>query len=564
VKIGNWNEDIARTEVAAQDYESRRAKGDLVHITKAREKTFLSQPVPHSYSADGTVRYGMTVMLATGFSEGAGGSGGGSGAAFAPSPSTRYLANLMFNLLSPGRARVTAGAEARPQARNTFVLGRSGDPRAPGLPEDDILRYGDRVTLAANPSLTADPATRVEGLPFYLHSTRGNNVLGTTRKGRQDVCLCKARDADAVWVVQAASGDRLATEGLPVPPGAPCTLTHAMSNVMLAGAGDDTYLSDFGVELSIHCATHKGTGQLAVTPAGGLPVLPAQGANVWAFALAAHPGAAVDGRGLVPLTPAALLQRVRGDIARASGTHGLRSVRLAFEALDPRGLGRLPLEACKWALYEHGMRVEEAEWGLLTGAFATGKPPSVALDRGAFWGALRGEGLSEGAQGGVRAAFAHVSGGGGEVPLGVLCRAFDAKLEPRVVAGRVLRAEAKAEFGRQWPTLAKRGGAGAVGEADFLEYYGDVVGMLEGGEGALGALLANTWHLPGQGSWKVKRSLRVLATFHKGSSTEAVIPEGEDIHPEDQEALMERLKKMGFGGIARVKVLALEDPKDEE
>ena len=162
VKIGNWNEDIARTEVAAQDYEARRARGDLVHITKAREKAFLTQAVPHSYSADGTVRFGDTVMLATGL-------GAGAGAGAAAPAAARYLANLLFSLISPGHARVTAGAEARPQARNTFVLGRSARPRAPGLPDDNVLRYGDCVTLACNPSLVLDLRTRTAGLPWFLH-----------------------------------------------------------------------------------------------------------------------------------------------------------------------------------------------------------------------------------------------------------------------------------------------------------------------------------------------------------------------------------------------------------
>jgi hypothetical protein len=91
-----------------------------------------------------------------------------------------------------------------------------------------------------------------------------------------------------------------------------------------------------------------------------------------------------------------------------------------------------------------------------------------------------------------------------------------------------------------------------------------VAPLLAGGEGALGELLANTWHLPGQGCWLRKKGLRVLVTFHKGSSTEAVIPEGEGLDAEDQVLLAERLKEMHFGGIARVKVLGLVEPAEDE
>ena len=560
--------------MAAQDYESRRARGDLVHITKAREKTFLSQPVPHSFSEDGAVRFGQTIMLATGFggrsASASGGSGSSAASASASSASTRYLANLIYNFLSPGHARVTAGAEARPQARNTFVLGRTAHARAPGVPEDDCLRYGDRITLACNPSLVADAATRVAGLPLYLHSARGNNVLGTTRKGRQDVSMCKARDADAEWLVVPASGDRLACDGAPVPSGAPIALVHAMSNVMLAASPEDVYLSDFGAELSVHCATAKSTGQLAISPAGQLPVIPAQPCNTWAFVHSASREAGVDTRGIQPLTPAALLLRARGAIAAASGPHGLRSLALAFEALDPRGSGVLPTPATRWALYEHGARLEEAEFALLSAAFVVaGRGGEGGLARGALLEALRGSaGLSPEAAAAVRAAHAHVqatrsssSSSSEGLTLGDLVAAFDGKLEGRVAAGRMTRAEARSEFSRQWPR--HRGKGARVSAEDLQEYYADVVPLLAGGEGALAELLANTWHLPGQGSWQVRKSLRVLVTFHKGSSTEALIKEGEGIPQDDQELLAERLKAMGFGGIARVKVLGLVEPVEE-
>jgi hypothetical protein len=44
-RVGNWNEDIARNILAAKDYEARRVKGELLHLKKAREKTFQTQTV---------------------------------------------------------------------------------------------------------------------------------------------------------------------------------------------------------------------------------------------------------------------------------------------------------------------------------------------------------------------------------------------------------------------------------------------------------------------------------------------------------------------------------------
>ena len=83
------------------------------------------------------------------------------------------------------------------------------------------------------------------------------------------------------------------------------------------------------------------------------------------------------------------------------------------------------------------------------------------------------------------------------------------------------------------------------------------------GEGVdVEALVANTWHLPGRGGWLRPKGLKVLMTFHKGSTTETVIPEGEHMDPSDQAALTAACEAQGFGGIARVKVLRLVEAED--
>jgi len=567
VKIGNWNEDIARTEVAAQDYEVRRAKGDLVHITKAREKSFLSQSVPLSFSEDGSIRFGFTVMLATG-----------------ESGSPYYLGNLFNNFLTPGHVRVTATMESSPQARNTFVLSRApGAPRAKGVPEDDLLRYGDCITLACNPSLVADLRTHVAGLPYYLRSSRGSNVLGTSRKGKQEVSMCRTLDSDCRWILQPSNGDRLLCEGEVVTVGSPVSLLHAMSNVMLCGNPGETYPSEFGRELDVHCATHKGTGQVSASHGGVLPVIHAQPANIWTFSLASHPSQAEDRRNISPMTSATVMRNVREALGLAGGLHALRSLFLSFEALDPKGTGYIPSDGFKWTLYEHGAKCEEAEFSLLIAPFLTragggrgvtitrAPPPhsqSSMLDRLSLVDALRGgvvPALSSAASRSVSEAYLYLCSSLEASPhsglaIGPLKHAFDGKLDPRVVAGKMTRAEAKGEFARQWPRHLSPGAT--VSLSDFTEYYSDVCGVT--GEDPLNDLLANTWHIPGQGSWLTKKGKRVQVTFHKGSSTEAVIKEGEGIPDEDQAQLMYHLEKMGYGGIARVKVLGLVDPPADE
>ncbi len=514
-----------------------------MHLTKAREKAFLVQPVPLSFAADGQLRFGQTVVLGTGAGAGA-----------------RYLATHIFTPLAPNRTRVTAGATAAPQARNTFVLGRGARPRAPGVPEDGLLRFGDGVTLACNPSLLVDAATGVAGLPHFLFSTRGNNLLGTARKGKQEVALAKGGGADAEWLVVPADGERLRREGQPVAAGDAVSLLHAMSNVMLAGVPGDTYPTEFGAELDVHCATLKGTGVLAIGKGGELPVVPSQAENTWRFSLAADEAAAVDARGIRPMDAGALLERSRRQVAAAAGPHGLRSLGVSFAVLDPRGSGRVPVEGLKWALYEHGVRLDEAEAAMML----AGLSERGAVPRGAFLEALGVPGeLPAAVAAAVAEAHAHVAAGAGAgagagVPVGALKAAFDGKFDPRVAAGARTKAEAKAEFGCQWPA---HGRAGAVSVGDLCDYYRDVLPMLPA-DADVEALIANTWHVPGKGAWLRPKGLRVLMTFHKGSTTEATIPEGEHMDQSDQALLTAACEAQGFGGIARVKVLRLVDAED--
>jgi len=558
VRMGNWSEDEARFDLAAKDYEARRSKGELLHLRKARETAFLSQAAPLSFSPDGLVRFGDSVQLAT---------GGGGGAAPA------LLSNHVFSFLAPGHARVTAGPAARAQARNVWVLRAGGGGFAPA--PDGVLRFGDRVRLECDAALVADTDTGVCGLPLALRSARGNNLLGTARNGKQEVSMtaAPAGDADAEWRVACASGDRLATDGARVRAGAPLALVHVMSNVALATRAGDVYPSDFGAELDVFAATARATGQASASLAGALAPAPFLPANVWRFVGAASAAEGADARGLTPLSPAALLARVRAAVAAAAGLHGFRSLFLSFANLDPRGAGALPAGGLRAALAAHGARLADAEFALLVAPFAApaagaaraapgaggGAPAAVA--RAPFAAALRGPPLGPAAAASVAEAYALLDAAPGGATAGALKARYDGKADPRARAGALSRVEAKAEFARQWPALGARADA-PVSAADFADYYADVGAALPDAA-ALAAVVANAWHVPGRGDWLVKKDKRVLVTFHKGSSTEALIKGGEAIADDDQEALAAALAKMKIGGVARVKVLGLVEAAEE-
>lgn len=190
VRLGNYVEDEARMDLAAKDFEARRARGDLIHLQKQKQREFQVQPVPMTFAEDDYVHYGDHLQIAA---------SGASGAVLA--------VNIFGSVGIPGQVRVTASKSADAQARNVFVLEQpvagptfSSTRAARGSGQSltsttslrpmtvsvgqrgPALRYGDRVVLACNPTLVADPATGTVGIPFLLWSQAMNAIVGAGRK----------------------------------------------------------------------------------------------------------------------------------------------------------------------------------------------------------------------------------------------------------------------------------------------------------------------------------------------------------------------------------------------
>jgi len=519
----------------------------------------------------------MTVQLATG-------GGGAPAGAGAGAPRAFFLSSNVFLPVgaTPGATRVTAGPDGAPTARTTFVVLREGagaaeacaPAHAAGGGAGDVVAFGDRVVLAASPALVADAETRVAGMPPVLFSQKANIALGNTRKGMQEVTLAPAagRAADAAWVVRSAGGDDLTTVGEPVALGEDVVLEHAMSRVPLSATPAETFPTDFGAELEVHAASHKGAAHAGMNAEGALPPAPAAAANRWRFLAGAAP--ARDGRGISPLTPAALAVRARGAIARALGPHGLRSLALALQTLDPRGSGYAPRESVRLALFDHGAVLSDEEAAALFSPFAAaaaaagaasglGRGPGAALlPRAALLAGLRGDTFTPRRAAAAAAAYAELAAAGAPVTAGRLKAAFDGKFDPRVLAagapgapraGGMTAVEAASEFARQWPSHPKA--ADAVSAADFAAYYADVAACVDDDD-EFEAMVANVWHLAGKGFWKPKGGLRVHIDFFNGSATDATVADEGFAH-DDFDALIDACAKIGMGGIARVKVVGV-------
>lgn len=145
-----------------------------------------------------------------------------------------YLAN---NIWEPHHATrrtvgVSAVYESQPMARNTFTITPVGKEQ--GESKEDVIRYGDRFYLASNPSLRAEPSTRMVSPPFYLASERPSAIHGTGSGRRQEVFMTLNPGPACEWQVWPADGQNLAREGQPVPANAETVLVHTATNQALA------------------------------------------------------------------------------------------------------------------------------------------------------------------------------------------------------------------------------------------------------------------------------------------------------------------------------------------
>lgn len=440
--------------------------------------------------------------------------------------------------------------------------------------------------------------------------------------------MTTSRSSDTEWVVCSPSGDPLSSTGEPIREGEPFCLVHRMTNAALAADPSVTAVTDFGVECEAHLQWYRSTNHSSMGHSGELPLQPALPQNIWYFRGSSDPEAGKDDRGLIPISPAAMVDKARAMILGACSIHGLRSLALALSAMDQRGTGILPTSDVRVALFEHGVRISADEFALLLGQFeesqravsgggfiAIGRLLAALradsyssrerkaivdaayrhllnfkslgkLARNTYLGGVAAPGLKGLSEttgtihapppGGVHAPPAAPTRGGGHhapppaspslagsrkplsgadasvVTADELKFAFDAKFDPRALSKALTPVEAAFEFSRQWPEQQRP--ADPVSLDSFHRYYQDVSPLI-GSDEEFVELVANAWHVPGAGSWKTKASKRVLVTFHKGTSTEVIVPEAEDIHDDDFEGLCGALKTLGFGGIARVKVL---------
>ena len=115
-----------------QDFLARKKNGDLLSLKERKRDLLVLSKVPHTFSADGILKFGDTVMLGNVNTQ-------------------SFLANNIFDRTQPvGETYSVSAAPASsksgqgPTARSSFVIVKWPKYNYP----DDCLRYGQPFLLA--------------------------------------------------------------------------------------------------------------------------------------------------------------------------------------------------------------------------------------------------------------------------------------------------------------------------------------------------------------------------------------------------------------------------------
>lgn len=232
-RIGNWSEEQELQETQMKEYLHRKEHGQLlVHSVQQHLNQSLHE-VDLSYSQDGNVHFGDSVMMYSVKTEGV------------------LSVDVSEKLASTETAyAVTTSTLTQAHvARNVFVI----EPQESNVQVGDVLKYGQPFRLRVHPSLKEEP--------FYLHSQPMSHLASSKMTRKQLVSMQASRSYDTVWNVQHKDlNTRFEAEGEPVPANAELICLHAQTRQAL-NSDKHVYHNDFGPEFEVCGYTSLNVGK---------------------------------------------------------------------------------------------------------------------------------------------------------------------------------------------------------------------------------------------------------------------------------------------------------------
>ncbi|KAI8466385.1 MAG: flagellar associated protein [Monoraphidium minutum] len=174
---------------------------------------------------------------------------------------------------TPGEEACAASAvpppAASPTARTTLLLSKYTPLRPSPLEpqyDGDVLRFGQKVHLLANPMVSGEPLDAAGGSrPLFLASRPLSATCAARGSRRQAVFFTEAPSYTAVWAVAPRDpAERGACEGQPVAAGSAVLLVHCATQKPLCLEAGVSFPTDFGPvehEVTAHLAAAQGMQQ---------------------------------------------------------------------------------------------------------------------------------------------------------------------------------------------------------------------------------------------------------------------------------------------------------------
>ena len=492
-RLGNWQEEIAIGEAKLENFRKRSETGNLALRKQEIKMERCNEIVPHSYSEDGTVKYGDTIILANDTT----------GALLSCDP---------FEDMVQGQERfLVSGSdqEPAPKARNTFRILRA----PPKLQEagsdisDPYVRYGQSFLLQCNESLLVSPTSQMLAPMLYLSSCKKNERTATRNTNRQMVYLSNRNDANAVWQFilpskgRTNASERFLSLGREVVVDETVQLSHRQTNQYLTVDPKNKFESEFGVELECYCDREAMNGKLGlmVSEFEGKSTAttlakPDRQAYGWHICTAANPDAANDNRD--PMPPAATTEQVLSELltdVKARGVDGFWNLRAFFMALDKKAMnvGKIDREDLKEALVVWGTSVEHRYLDRIIDVVDTARTGLIVWKD--FIAMLRSTGgaSSDARQCVLMEAFAVIDEQGtGRASLDDLAFCFNAGDHPLCVVGEL---SAKDALSHMYLAVSERGRMPeSITYAQFADYFEDLSACIAD-DSYFQAVLASIW-----------------------------------------------------------------------
>ena len=245
--LGNWAEEHAIAESKLAGFRVKSESGSLGLRKQEAKIARCNEIVPHSFSEDGFVRFGDTVMLQH----------DDSGTVLACDPFEDIVQGSSRFLVT---ASVQSSAARGPRARSVFRLVRP--PAHLRSPEDDgsdpVLRVGQAFCLECSESLLVQQNCSMLAPQLYLASTKKNERNVTRNTNRQLVYVTPKNDAESVWLATKPSrgksnmSERFLALGTGLSTSEPFQLTHRQTNMFLTCDAHQKFQSEFGVEIECY------------------------------------------------------------------------------------------------------------------------------------------------------------------------------------------------------------------------------------------------------------------------------------------------------------------------